>query len=232
VWEAGWAQHPLDRALTMLAAAAPGQTRHDLALLTIGQRDGYLLDLYAQTFGPQLAIQAHCPSCAGQVEFTVAIGEIRVVACIPAAGPLTHVKDGYTLAFRLPNSLDLATIVQRSDAVVARRILAANCLLRAEHHGELIDTDALPEALIETMAAQMAEHDPQAEIELALLCPSCEQRWTLLFDIATFLWAKIDVQARRLLHEVHRLAQAYGWREADILAMSAVRRQLYLDMVG
>src|SRR5262249_10225746 len=149
----------------------------------------------------------------------------------PGDEPLELVEVGYALAFRLPNSLDLATIAHRSDVKAARRILATHCLLRAEHNGEPIDA-ALPDALIEAMAAQMAEHDPQAEIVLAVVCPNCQRQWTLLFDIASFFWTKIDLQARRLLYEVHQLAQAYGWREADILAMSPIRRQLYLEMVG
>jgi hypothetical protein len=35
-----------------------------------------------------------------------------------------------------------------------------------------------------------------------------------------------------MVREVHRMASAYGWREADILAMSAFRRQRYLELIG
>jgi hypothetical protein len=31
---------------------------------------------------------------------------------------------------------------------------------------------------------------------------------------------------------VHQLAKYYGWAEADILAMSPVRRQIYLNIAG
>ena len=82
------------------------------------------------------------------------------------------------------------------------------------------------------VAEQMAARDPLAEIELALACPACGHQWQLVFDIASFLWLKIEMQARRLLREVHALARAYGWREADILALSPGRRQAYLEMVS
>lgn len=36
---------------------------------------------------------------------------------------------------------------------------------------------------------------------------------------------------QHLLYDVHLLAQAYGWSEASILAMSPKRRQTYLDWV-
>jgi hypothetical protein len=33
-----------------------------------------------------------------------------------------------------------------------------------------------------------------------------------------------------MLYDVHALASAYGWREADVLAMSPMRRQVYLEL--
>jgi hypothetical protein len=78
----------------------------------------------------------------------------------------------------------------------------------------------------------LAAADPQADIEMALHCPGCAATWRQGFDIVSFLWAEIDAWARRTLYDVHRLAAAYGWREGDILAMSAPRRQAYLDLVG
>jgi hypothetical protein len=78
----------------------------------------------------------------------------------------------------------------------------------------------------------MAECDPQAEVLLDLACPACDHRWPLLFDATAYLWAEIAVHARRLLREVHLLARAYGWREADVLALSAARRSYYLDLVS
>ena len=70
-----------------------------------------------------------------------------------------------------------------------------------------------------------------AETQLALRCPACEQEWEETLDIVAFLWREIEARARRLVREIHWLAATYGWAEADILAMSAVRRALYLEMM-
>ena len=78
----------------------------------------------------------------------------------------------------------------------------------------------------------MALTTTKAEVQLTLNCPACEHSWSVLFDITTFVWAEISSLARRLLREVHILATAYGWHEADILAMSAIRRQFYLELVA
>jgi hypothetical protein len=52
------------------------------------------------------------------------------------------------------------------------------------------------------------------------------------FDIVTFLWREIENLAGHLLRDVHTLASAYGWRESDILALSAARRDFYLAALG
>ena len=75
----------------------------------------------------------------------------------------------------------------------------------------------------------MVEHDPQAEVLMPLTCPNCEHSWHSLFDIVSFFWTELTSQAKQLLQEVHVLARFYGWREADILAMTTVRRRFYLD---
>jgi hypothetical protein len=64
-----------------------------------------------------------------------------------------------------------------------------------------------------------------------LRCPDCGHDWQSVFDIASFFWTEISVQARRLLQDVATLARAYGWREADILEMSSARRAFYLEVV-
>jgi hypothetical protein len=95
------------------------------------------------------------------------------------------------------------------------------------------DGDSVAE-LSDEAIADLAEHigkcAPEAEVMLDFACPSCGHRWQGLFDIAAFFWREIRAQARRLLREVHLLASAYGWREADILVMSPRRRQAYMEL--
>ena len=79
---------------------------------------------------------------------------------------------------------------------------------------------------------QMAEVDPQANLQLDLSCPACGHRWQVLFDIGSFFWSELNAWAQRLLAEVHVLASAYGWREADILNLSPSRRQFYLGLIS
>ena len=65
-----------------------------------------------------------------------------------------------------------------------------------------------------------------------LTCGECGHRWVAPVDIAGVLLRDVDAWARRYLDEVHRIASAYHWSERDILALSAARRQFYLEAIG
>jgi hypothetical protein len=233
LWEVGAAQHPLDRALTILAAAEPDRTRRELARLPSGRRDERLLDLYERTFGSRVAGQGRCPKCEGRVEFSLEARNLLALSAGDAGeAPLVAANEGFTVMYRLPDSFDLAAIAQLADVGEARQRLLERCILQATRDGVEVALEQAPDGVMAHVAEQMAARDPLAEIELALACPACGHQWQLIFDIASFLWLKIEMQARRLLREVHTLARAYGWREADILALSPGRRQAYLDMVS
>jgi hypothetical protein len=229
VWEIGQGQHPLDRALTLLTFACPDRTTEELATLSIGQRDASLLDLRTLTLGAALDGFAACPHCGEKLEFQVNAADLRLSAPPPVpAYELTIAP--FELRFRLPNSWDLAAIVGYDRAIADTQLLQ-RCLLQVHQNGEPISYDALPPEVVNQLAEQVVEQDPQAELLLNLSCPACQHEWQALFDILTFFWTELTVQAKRLLREVHTLARVYGWREADILAMSTIRRQQYLDMV-
>lgn len=232
IWETGLHQHPIDRALTILVAARPALTWDDLAALSLGQRDGCLLQVWEQTFGPQLDSYAECPQCCERLEFQLSATQLR--SGVQAVTDTDHIwhADEYAIRFRLPNSHDLAAIVACSEPASARQLLLSRCVLAASRDGAPMMPDALPATIITGLAEHLATCDPLAEILLDLVCPACDVHWQAQFDIAAFLWAELAVAAKRLLRDVHTLARAYGWREADILALSAVRRQCYLSLVS
>lgn len=230
VWEAGLSQTAVERALALVAAAEPEVPVDELARLSVGQRDLRLFLLRKAMFGGALPVTAACPSCGEQAEASVDVDEL-----VFADANVSHSEieaDGYSISFRLPNSIDLAAVAnERSTETAALRLLAA-CIVDARHEGEAVETPALPENVISAVAQRMAELDPQADIELALTCPACGNPWTAALDIVSFFWSEIHAWAQRTMQDVHVLASSYGWSERDILRMSARRRRTYLDMIG
>jgi hypothetical protein len=110
--------------------------------------------------------------------------------------------------------------------------VAAALHLGGPLRGEERSADELPVEVVDELMVRMAEADPQADVQLAMACPACEHEWLAMFDIESFFWTEIEAWVYRTLRQVHTLASAYGWHEAEILAMSAWRRERYLEMMG
>jgi hypothetical protein len=229
-WEAGRDRHPVDRALLLLALAYPELTRDQLSALTIGQRNSRLLALRVQVLGSQLNAYAECPQCRAALEFSIDAPSLRSPE--PAERTFTLAVEGWDVHVRLPDSLDLAAISDVPDPDEARYVLLQRCVLEARQGERQVTALALPPDAVMILADAMSERDPQASTRFRLSCPACGHGWAALFDVVSYFWTEINAYAQRLLVEVHRLARAYGWREADILAMSSARRQFYLGLVG
>jgi hypothetical protein len=231
VWERGRHQSPDQRAILLLATAQPELSVEQVAALSIGRRDAQLLTLRERTFGPHATSLADCPQCALRVQIDLTLSDLRVTA--PEAADSCALTVGEAeVRYRLPNSLDLIAVARLGEVAAIRSALLERCLAEVTLAGRPQPISDLPHDLLDTIEADMAERDPQAHVQLALTCPQCAHAWSAMFDIPTFFWAEISARAEQLLYEVHALALAYGWREADILSLSAARRQAYLELVN
>jgi hypothetical protein len=224
-WE--WA-HPLPparRPLALLAAAGWGG-RGDLAELPIGARDSALLDVLEATFGPVLDAVVSCPACREPLELSCPVARIRAG---PASAAGVVSAGGYELAVRPPTSADLVAAARSGEPDAARRELLRRCV--GVLAGPEPDVERLPEPVVAAVEEAMLAADPQAEVLVAVTCASCGHEWQADLDVAAFAWTQVEAWARRCVAEVHALALAYGWSEADTLAMSPWRRSLYLQLV-
>jgi len=230
IWEQGQGRHPLDQALTLLSAALPEARWEDLARLPVGRRDALLAEVRARTLGPHMQVLVVCPACRERLEMSVDTRGLLPEA--PSEVPSEVEHGGFRVRFRLPDSRDLAALSRCGDPEAGRRMLIERCVLEAVHTDGPVAAGALPEPVCERLAAAMADADPGAELIFDLSCPACRHTWRAWLDLGDFMWQELDPLARRLLMEVDVLARAYHWREADILALGARRRQAYLELVG
>ena len=230
VWERGQGYGPTVLALALLSAADPEAAWEDLGALPLGERDRRLLALREETLGRRLEAVASCPACGEPLDISLDARELLSGAVTGL--PERVSQDGLELRFRPANSHDLLAAERCPGVEEARRLLAGRCLLEARRGDQPVVAADLAEEDLDVLAAGLAEADPGAELLLDLSCPACGQAWEEPLDVASFFWAELDVQARRLLREVHVLARAYGWREADILTLSPRRRHFYLEMVS
>ncbi len=228
VWEAGQGLSLPARAVTLLAAASPDLGWDGAVGLPIGERDRRLLTLREWLFGATVASVVACPRCGERLELSFAVRDIQAPALTDGADYHLTV-DGYAVEFRLPTSRDLLRVADLDAETAAHHILMA--CVTASRDGQPVAADNLPAIAEEAIAARMAAADPQADARLALTCAACGHAWDVVFDITSFLWQEIETWAQRTLIEIHLLARAYGWTEGEILALSARRRRLYLELV-
>jgi len=232
LWERGAGQHPVDRGLATISACS-GAPWDECAQASVGARDAMLLRIYERLFGGSLDAFAECPACGERLEYSLMVGELLSADPGPEnTGEVALETGEISLRMRLPNSLDLAAAAQCADAAAGRDLLLQRCVVEARAGTSDIPVAELPASVVAMAEDRLAQADPLSDLTIDLNCAACGHVWQALLDIESFLWAKLGTLAKRLLREVHVLAQAYGWSEADILSMTPMRREFYLQMVS
>jgi hypothetical protein len=234
---------PIERTTALLARCVSqlaGADANALQDLSMGDREALLLHIRRMTFGDRMDCLLSCPACASRMDFQLHT-ETLIVPSAADARPQYEEEflvDGVSLRvkFRVPTGKDVREALASGDAAPdsAVRALIARCLesVRQVDTKEEMPSAKWPTGLATQVAARMTELDPQAEIKLQLQCPACRHAFSVFFDIADFLFRELRDRERRLYQEVHQLALAYHWSEADILRMTARKRKLYLDLLN
>ena len=192
---------------------------------TVSRRTGALLRLLALTDGrAQLALTASCGSaaCGEAFEFELPL------AALPdgAAGgePIAvQLRYGRSAALRRPTGDDLR---RWRDATPSSRDEAVLTMLEAVVIGGQVSAD--DEAHV---AEAIAAMDPLVAFSVACRCPACGADNDVAVDLEALVLKRLASHQRALLLEIHRFASAYGWTEAEVLAVPAARRARYLELI-
>lgn len=230
LWERGHEMAPAQRAVALAELACAGQPGPEPVDLPLGDRDRRLMLLHSLLFGPQVSGEDSCPECGTALD--VAFDLDRLAASCAATRAQVAVRFGdEVLHCRTPTTADLVAAAE-ADGSDIRGGLLARCVTVAGADGQDRPAAGLPGTAVAEVISALAAADPLADVRLAVTCSECGHRWDTAFDIASFLWTEICAAAERLLGDVHVLAAAYGWSEAEVLAVGPRRRQYYLEAVG
>lgn len=213
-WERSATLGPVERDDALLRLVEPGL---EPAELPVGERDARLLELRELLFGRELDGVADCPRCGAPVEYSLETGAL--LAGRPEESTVELVVGGRSVRARLPTGGDLAAAASSGDLDAAHALLLERCLV------------GNPGVPADELASALAAADRLADARLSLACPECRHEWTLAFEAGAWLWSELEAWAWRTLLDVHTLASAYGWSEAEILGLGP-RRQLYLELVS
>ena len=260
VWEQGDGRPPVERALLALAVWRPEATWQELASLPLGERNRWLLALHTELAGPALQCRVTCSACGAPLELAVRTSDLLAhwaQSDSTAPPPDRAAQDtgaerelsigGYRVHYRPLTSLDLAAAAAAPDVEQARWRLIERCVLSAwslvvrrptaadgEQTTRLVRVAprSLPARVVRALAEALAESDPLADPAIRVVCGECGGAFRPPIDVVGLVWSALGWLARQAIEDVHTLAAAYGWSEADILAMAPRRRQLYLDRLA
>jgi hypothetical protein len=228
LWERAAALPPPDRDDALLAAEAGA------ALRSLGRRNAALLQLRARLLGNSLGLRCDCPRCAAAAEFEIDCGGLAQ-ALLPAPGqPAAQwlEDEGWRVQFRVPDVDDLRAAAA-GDAAAFGATLLRRCVLQClGPGGDAVEWSALPATLAEALSRRMEALEPGASVAFDLVCPQCQAGWSAPMDVGGVVWAELQARAERVLLDVDALARAYGWNEAEVLALSPTRRAAYLQLVA
>jgi hypothetical protein len=229
LWELGRELHPLDQGLLAIHAGFPETHDDSPADWPIGRRNRALAQLRLGCFGAALRGWTSCRECGEKLEFDLNGSALAESSTTGQGEPV--VVNGQT--FRLPTSRDLARIAAERDPQAAATLLFERCKVgsRTAPPDRASRATECTEDVLDAVGEEMALADPLAEIVLHFDCPACGRSFDEDLDLPSFFWAEVEGRAKRMLLAVHILASAYGWSEAEILSLSAARRDFYLAMV-
>jgi hypothetical protein len=212
----------LDRLLVQLGPGAvpPGSA----ARLPVSDRDRLLACLYRDLFGDQIEADATCKGCdtpfAVRFSLSGLIDGQRPWCPDGIAGP--DAAGHYRLhgvTFRLPSTADLDAVAAL-PAEERRTALLASCVVVGDASGH-----------DDSIEGAMAALAPALDVDLDARCPHCDAATLLHFNITSFFLKSLGNERRFLLREAHRIARAYGWSCAEIMALPRAVRQDFVRLI-
>lgn len=188
---------------------------------TINRRLQGLLAVTHATCGESLVLTAQCqsPTCGQLMDLPL---QLRAFARSEDPRQVDlHLSDGTQVGLRVPTGEDQRTWLQTRTTT---NRMVEDLLSRPWDSQTATETRDAADALL-------AESDPLTTLEIETHCPECGASNLVPVDLEQQCLCSLVVWQSRLLDQVHHLALAYHWTEAEILAIPASRRRLYLDRV-
>jgi hypothetical protein len=199
---------------------------------TLAWRLAALAAVTAASQGSRLAVATRCPgeACGASIEFELDLPNLlpadpgrRVTGRIPLAGGSTEV------ALRLPTGRDQAAWRREPPPDAASMALSLDMEMdgRPAEDGRRLTGEAL-----EAVGSLLESVDPLTSLQARVECPGCGEVRDLDMDLEALLLHRLESEQKCLMRQVHALASAYHWPEAEILALPPGRRNRYLTLLA
>ncbi|HYL17706.1 MAG TPA: hypothetical protein VEV20_03440 [Burkholderiales bacterium] len=203
---------------------------------TLDRRVRALLRIVRETQGDRLLWKTRCANadCGHEMELELSVSQL-LSAPEPAECFSWSAEPGCELELRLPTGRDQiewresAADANEEEGVDLR--MASSLVSRVNGQPPASDW-TLPPDWLPALDAAFREHDVLTAMELQVSCPWCGKESALEPDVEALALSRLAAEQRRVLEEIHQLASAYHWTEADVLALPRLRRSFYIARTG
>lgn len=197
--------------------------RDEVMAWPVSRRLQGLLAVTIATRGDRWILTAHCssPDCGAPMDLPLSLGAFRsetdsaTIAC--------SLPDGQTLDVAVPTGADqiawLAAGDEGAGAILGRLMTLP------------LDVTDIPPDWLEPIEAVLEQADPLTTLEIETTCPECGAGTNVPLDLEARCLALLAAERPRLLDDIHALAIAYHWSEAEIMAIPPDRRRHYLARI-
>ncbi|HTQ89280.1 MAG TPA: hypothetical protein VMK84_07280 [Streptosporangiaceae bacterium] len=199
--------------------------------LPLGHAAARLARLYADSFGNAVDAVLTCPGCQEHLEVSLPLAPL----CRAPDGPDQQIVSEETVpgkagpprdyVVRSPTGRDLLLAATEPDPAA---VLLSRCVVADD--GAAVDPATLDAGSLEALDAAAERLAGGAAPVLRSQCPACSEAVLADVDLAALLWQRVCREAPVVLADVAELSAAFGWSEAEVLAMSRTRREAYLSL--
>ena len=202
-----------------------------LWLWTVSERLQGLLAIANASTGAATAAVAICSNadCREQIELELGLSGFADEE--PANNLDWLSPEGEKIACRLPTGDDQrawhfhAQLESGADeSWLVKRLIAETA---NEFNSELMN-----DAWIDSLGNALSVADPLTALNIDIVCPFCNQALRVDVDLEQLLIEGLRLQQRRLIEQIHRLANNYHWSENDIASLPSWRRERYLSRIA
>jgi len=200
-------------------AAAEEQVR----CVSAAGREWLLQQSGLQFFRGSTWFEAPCAGCGARFDLEL---PLAAVPRGPAGEGFPEVEVCTSLGprrFEAPNGHHEEVMAVRREGD-PRRIFATLCSLADEAAAE---ADRFVEEDLERIDAALEAISPDIADGVDVTCPDCGEPARVRIDPLTFAFPRSET----ILQDVHVIAGAYRWEEADILALPSQRRRAYVALI-
>lgn len=202
-----------------------------LWLWTVSERLQGLLAIANASTGAATAAVAICSNadCREQVELELGLSGF---ADEEPANKIDWLSpDGDKILCRLPTGQDQLSwqLHAKNEQQIDEAFLAES--LMESPARELLPTP-LPDAWMDSLGTALNAADPLTALNIDVSCPFCNQALRVDVDLEQLLIEGLRLQQRRLIEQIHRLANSYHWSEIDIASLPSWRRERYLSRIA